>query len=148
MLNHKKVAIFLFTATVIINYIVYLIWEPPYDSLCGGGIHENRDCVNLINNLSEPVFWSFLALLPVTIALFFLRREVFVAWVKFAAIGFPIMLAGLLYTFNMPQSTGSFMGGPSESEIASVVLPGLFLIISLLIIAIKSWKLRKMNGAE
>ncbi|MFC1775338.1 hypothetical protein ACFLY0_00665 [Patescibacteria group bacterium] len=147
MQNYKKIDLVLFFISICI-IIPAIVFDPVVDYFCPTYDQGGRECINFASNIIEPVFWSFLALLPVTIALFFLRREVFVAWVKFAAIGFPIMLAGLLYTFNMPQSTGSFMGGPSESEIASVVLPGLFLIISLLIIAIKSWKLRKMNGAE
>src|SRR3990167_1703301 len=82
-----------------------------------------------------------LSLLLPSLILFFLPRQVFITWAKFAAIGFPIMLGGLLYAFNIEQSTGSWICGPTEAEIASAILPSLFLLISLVLIirtAIKS----------
>ena len=84
---------------------------------------------------------SGLSLLLPSLILFFLLRQVFITWAKFATVGFPLMLGGLLYAFNIEQSTGSWIGGPTEAEIASVILPSIFLLISLILIirtAIKS----------
>ena len=93
-------------------------------------------------NIPEPLLWSFLPLLIISFILFFVRREVFIAWAKFAGVAFPIILGILLYTFNNTPALGSWIGGPTDDQLASVLLPTSFLIISLLIIIIKSWRLR------
>lgn len=100
---------------------------------------DYRDCISLVNNISEPLFWGFLPLLAVSLILLFLRREVFMAWAKFAAVGFPIMLAVLLYTYNNGPSTGGFglAGLISDEMLATAFLPALFFIISLVIIITK-----------
>ena len=54
------------------------------------------------------------------------------------------MLVVLLYTHNNVPVTGGWIGGPTDDQLATVFLPPLFLIISLLIIGIKSWRLRKI----
>src|SRR3989344_1539071 len=144
-MNHKKILLALMVVFLLILLFVFVIWEPPYDNLCGSGILEDRNCVTLVNNISEPIFWSFLSLLPITFILFFLRRETFLAWAKFAGVTFPLMLGILLYTYNNAPTEGGFglAGLISDEMLATVFLPPIFVIASLLIIGIKSWKLRK-----
>lgn len=96
----------------------------------------------------------FLALsIPIIILLpflLFLRHEVFMAWARFAAVGFPIMLAVLLYTYNNKPSTGGFglAGLISDEMLATAFLPALFFIISLVIIVVKSLKLRRLFSSS
>ena len=97
---------------------------------------------NFVEGKIHPVFFAFLPLLFITSILFFVRRETFLAWAKFAAPAFPLMLVVLLYTHNNVPVTGGWIGGPTDDQLATVFLPPLFLIISLLIIGIKSWKLK------
>lgn len=94
----------------------------------------------MVNNISEPIFWSFLALPLVLLSLFFVRRDTFVTWVKFSAFTFPLMLGALLYMFNYSDwsGRGSLMGiFPSPAQVISVCLPPLFVLISLVIILVK-----------
>ncbi|MEK7555834.1 MAG: hypothetical protein AAB523_00935 [Patescibacteria group bacterium] len=90
----------------------------------------------------DPIAIAFSTPFIITLILFFLRREAFIAWAKFAVVAFPLMLGILLFTFNNTPVTGSWISGPTDDQLASILLPSLFLIISLLIIGIKSWKLR------
>jgi len=60
-----------------------------------------------------------LSLLLPSLILFFLPRQVFITWAKFAAIGFPIMLGGLLYAFNIEQSTSLTSNSSHLSIIAN-----------------------------
>ena len=62
---------------------------------------KERECITSIINVIEPLLWSFLPLLVVSLILFFVRREVFIAWAKFAGVVFPLML-GILY---IPSTT-------------------------------------------
>jgi len=125
-MDYRKINIII----IVVGLLLFLkgIVDPINFRIC------NPDC-------DEFVFFIALSLsfLPVSLTLFFLRREVFVAWSKFVAIGFPIMLGGLIYAYNIEQSTGSWIGGPTEAEIASSILPSLFLLISLIII-IRAWR--------
>jgi hypothetical protein len=98
----------------------------------------NESCYFLNKDIFFPIFLSFITLLLTTLGLFFVRRETFIAWAIFASIGFPLMLGILLYTFNNKPAMGGWVGGPTDDQFASVLLPGLFIIISLVIIAMKS----------
>lgn len=124
----------LFVATVFLRI-------PVKNILCVKNTIEYRDCIASTHTF-DLVALAFLPVLIITPVLFFVRRETFMAWAIFAAVGFPIMLGGLLYAFNIPQSTGGWVSGPNEAQVASFLLPGLFVIISLILIAVKSWKLR------
>lgn len=94
--------------------------------LCGGSFEK----------YIEPIFWGFLPLLAISLILLFLRREVFVAWAKFAVAAFPIMIAVLLWTYNNGPTPGGFglAGLISDEMLATAFLPVLFFIISLIII--------------
>ena len=109
------------------------------------GLLVNIKCYDFLDQKVEPIFWSFLPLLAISLILFFLRREVFMVWVKFAGVAFPIMVAVLLYTYNNGPTPGGFglAGLISDEMLATAFLPALFFIISLVIIIVKSIKLRK-----
>ncbi len=87
----------------------------------------------------------FLILLPISLfltslILLFTREEVFHSWKKFVIGYLPIALILLFLTAG--ESGGGIGFAAIDGEIISWWLAGLFLIISLLIIGIKSWKLR------
>ncbi len=87
-----------------------------------------------------PAFFSF-SLFVISLILFFLREEVFHSWKKFAIIYLPI--AALILFVTAGESGGGIGLARIDSEIISWWLSGLFIFISLIIIAVKSWKLRK-----
>jgi len=103
--NKSAILIFIVSAVIVLgSFLVARISECAYidtgfDSFVCGGSFEKY---------IEPIFWAFLPLLAISLILLFLRREVFMAWVKFAAVGFPLMLAILLYTYNNKPTSGGF----------------------------------------
>lgn len=109
------------------------------------GLLVDMKCYDFLDKRVEPLFWGFLPLLAVSLILLFFRREVFMAWAKFAAVAFPLILAILLYTYNNGPTPGGFglAGLISDEMLATVFLPALFFIISLAIIIYKQLKLRK-----
>lgn len=142
--KHKIYTLTLLSISLAVIVVIAVIWkstsrpcgnEPNiYSVYCGSNNFEQR---------FHPFLISFLTLLPINILLFFVRRETFMAWATFAAVAFPLMLGILWYTYNYTDPiTHGFMGGPTESQIATVVLPFLFIFVSIIIIAVKSWKLR------
>lgn len=93
--------------------------------------------------------WFVLLSVPFLITtpiLFFVRRETFVAWAKFAAVGFPIMFGVLLYAFNIKHWPGGWVRGPNEAELASIILPPIFILLSFGIIMRMSAKPKAHMG--
>jgi len=80
------------------------------------------------------------SLLIVSALLFFVRDEVFNFWLKFAYFWIPF---SALIIFTTQTTTNAWaIGGPTR-ETVSWIMGGLFVAISLLLITIKSWQLRK-----
>ena len=151
-MNHKKILSALMVASFLALGVGYVFSEPLKFGICEPAYYEyysdkedkDKWCHSAFDeNIPEPLLWSFLPLLFITLTLFFVRREIFLAWAKFAGIAFPLMLGVLLYTHNNIPVSGGWIGGPTDDQLATVFLPPLFAIISLLIIGVKSWKLRK-----
>lgn len=145
-MNYKKIilgVLFVSVGVILVSLLLALVSDcanvkTSLDSFVCGGSFEKY---------IEPLFWSFLPLLAISLILLFLRREVFIAWAKFAAVAFPLMLAILLYTYNNTPTTGGFglAGLISDEMLATAFLPALFLIISLVIIIVKSQKLKSRS---
>ena len=139
--NKSAILIFIVSAVIVLgSFLVARISECAYidtgfDSFVCGGSFEKY---------IEPIFWAFLPLLAISLILLFLRREVFMAWVKFAAVAFPIMLAILLYTYNNKPTPGAggfgLAGLISDEMLATAFLPALFFIVSLIVIITKRLK--------
>lgn len=136
-MNQRKIisGLFFISSLVIIGSVVIALLSKC--SLPDGSTYYCS--TNFQEQKIWPVFLSFIPLFVIFPILFFVRREIFLAWAKFAGVAFPLMLAALLYTFNNePAPSGFGLGGLIPDELfASVVLPPLFLIISLAIIALK-----------
>ena len=95
--------------------------------------------LDLSEAISQPLGLFSLFIGFLSLAIFFLREEIFHAWIKFARIYLPIAILLILWA---PSSDSSLF--PLDKEVMSLVTSVLFLFISLLIIGIKSWKLRKI----
>lgn len=134
-----NLAIFIISLTIIVGIaVIWKLTATPCSSAptiyCGADDFEHT---------FYPFFFSFLPLFAISLVLFFLRYEIFLTWAKFAVVSFPIMLGLLLYTYNNEPGLGSWISGANDdAQIASGILPVLFLLLSLLIIAVKFWKLR------
>src|SRR3990167_7051806 len=99
------VIVFLFSLIVIGGCFVVILFN---QCTSPDGLLVNIKCYNFLDQKVEPLFWAFLPLLAISLILLFLRREIFMVWAKFAAVGFPLMLAILLYTYNNKPTSGGF----------------------------------------
>ncbi len=103
------------------------------------------------NSIAEGVLlpaWLFSAIVAVmSFILLFLKKQIFNSWVKFAILF--IILSAIWITFvpsNCGGGWGGFGGCTFDKETVAMFTAGLFLMISILIIAIKSYKLRKKEN--
>ena len=83
------------------------------------------------------------ACFPLSLLLFFLRDQVFYTWLKFSAVAIPVML-WVIYQ-SPPSAMGGFLASAmttTRSETA-IQISGLYIVISLILIGIKSWMLRQ-----
>lgn len=140
--NKSIILVFIISVAVVLGSLLVasisecIYIKTSFDSFVCGGSFEKY---------IEPIFWGFLPVLVISLILLFLRREIFLAWVKFAGVTFPLMLVVLFYTYNNGPTPGGFglAGLISDEMLATAFLPALFFIISLIIIIVKSLKLRK-----
>jgi len=139
----RKGALWLFVAVLVLTVGFYLVTGDGL-GLCSEG-NNYRTCISHVNNISEPLFWSFLPLLAISFILLFVKRETFLAWVKFGVPAFVVMLAIILYTYNNTPQMGGWVNWGSDEEFATVLLPPLFFLISLAVIIYKQLKLRKSS---
>lgn len=139
-MNNKK-SLWLFVTAFVLTTGFYFVAGDGL-GLCKEG-DNYRTCISQVNNISEPLFWSFLPLLAISLILLFVRRGTFIAWVKFAVPAFVIMLAVIFYTYNNTPQMGGWVNWGSDEEFATVLLPPLFFLISLAVIIYKQLKLRK-----
>jgi len=87
------------------------------------------------------IFYLSLSFVVTLSILFFLENMVFTTWKKFAI---PYIIISVLILIFAGNSGGGWGVGSiiDDREGIAMILSALFLIISLLIIAIKSWRLR------
>lgn len=91
----------------------------------------------------EPFLAVSISLLATSLLLLFARRETFILWAKFAVPAFIAMLAIIFYTYNNEPIIGGWVSFGSDDQLATVLGPSLFFLISLVIIAVKSYRLRQ-----
>ena len=94
---------------------------------------------SLDNKIGVPlVLFSIISIFLLSIQLF-LREEIFRSWIRFATVFVPVSL--IITIFSSPNDGDMFF--PSTEEMSIFSLPTIFLITSILIITVKSLKLRK-----
>jgi len=103
---------------------------------------------NWIENFFDPerIFLAFfffpIVLIILSVVLFRLRDQIFHSWWRFARVY--LLVAAAIILITPASSTGNYIMS-IDAELVTWWLAGLFLTISLLLIAIKSWKLRKQQ---
>lgn len=142
----KKIAAiisFLSVSVIIAVVLKGLSLKCAYD--VGGQHFTDGSCFDFIETKLQPIFWSFVPLLAISIILFFVRQEVFKAWVKFAIPGFVGMVALMFYAYSLPP-LGGFMNWGDYDQLATLTLPPLFFLVSIIIIAKKASQIRNNPG--
>ena len=137
-LSKQRAVIFLLAlvATAIGRYFI----RATRNGLClADGTYYDTGCTTMyIDQLGRPIFFFSIALLVVSLLLFFVREEVYKSWRRFAYWAIPISII-LLWIAPTSGPTGigiSYLNYTKES--ASWLVSGAFLLVSLWIIVSRS----------
>ena len=141
-----KKTVFIFElASLLVGYVfTHPLWFGIcFETYIFGG---NQRCSDMLipelgNFLLKFALLSFL----ISITLHFLRDEVFNFWLKFAYIWIP--LSALIIFTTQTSSNAWAIGGPTR-ETVSWIMGGLFVAISFVLIAYKSFTLKKTRAGE
>jgi hypothetical protein len=123
VLNISLVGIFLAVVYVLNNQLLFGICDRSYST------DSYQGCLDTAGiNIGKPLFFLSIAILLVSIPLFFVRDEVFLKWLKLSSVWwfFSIILIALT-----PSSYHSFLNLNPDRESVSLWLSGLFVIVSL-----------------
>ena len=94
------------------------------------------------SGIGEPLFWSTWLLPPLFFGLTFVRREVFNAWWK---VILPVAILALFLIVISPPLR-DFMT-PGRTEVTDIMVK-FFVVVSLLVIAWKYWRLSRASKAK
>jgi|SRR3989344_3269008 len=140
------------TLSVLIFIVLLGILSTGLGVQCSSGIGGDRvtdiACYEFIEQVVQPLLLSFITFFVVSLVLVFLRREVFFTWAKFAVPAFIIMVGIMLYTYNNTPDVGGWVDWGSDDQFATLTLPPLFFIISVIIIARKARRLRHFDSKK
>ena len=131
--NHKFLVGFLLMMTIFLFFIGLIIAMSDVNQFIGEGI-------------GMPLFMFAFVSFFLFLTLFFLRREVFYTWKKFAI---PAVILSAIWVIASPVDCGGGFGGFGgclfSKELVSWVTSILFFFISLIIIIVKTIKLRRKD---
>ncbi|HEY4478786.1 MAG TPA: hypothetical protein VI981_00260 [Candidatus Paceibacterota bacterium] len=142
-MDYKRRLIFLGTLALAGLLIASVLLWPDRLGLCS---HGDKACIyNYINYeiISVPILLFSLLTLVCSVVLYFMRSGVFYSWVKFTLWWVPLSVILIAIT---PEYGGSGLDGGIPSfgrEVVIWFMAGGFFVLSLLIIAWKSFRLRK-----
>lgn len=110
------------------------------------GLCGSKFCRKILEDaVGVPLALLSLSLLPISFLLYFLREEVFRSWSRFARWYLSLAAIAILLSFGSHGGWG--VGNIFSTELVTMWSAGLFFLISVFLIAIKSWKLRKTPSA-
>ena len=110
------------------------------------GLCGSKFCRKILEDaVGVPLALLSLSLLPISSLLYFLREEVFCSWFSFAR--WYLSLAAIAIFLSLSSHGGWGVGNIFDTELVTMWSAGLFFLTSLFLIAIKSWKLRKIPNA-
>ena len=132
----KKKIVILFISSLIAFGVGYILTNSTQFGLC---THDEYLCRGSLNNIGDPIFYGMGALSIVFLFLFLFPRA-FRAWKKFAIWFVP--LATLLFIFYPEPGAGDYFSPYPEAVFRWVSI--IYIVISLLIISIKTQKSKKV----
>jgi len=143
-MSYRKKITILFLSSIAGFVAGLILTAPEHVGLCG---EYKYSCQDVLGAIGQPVGLLSLSLIIISIILFFTKEQVFKIWKRFAVWFLPIILFFILIT---PAGCGGLLGAGClfDKEIATMTFSGLFFIISLLIITIKSISLRNQEKKQ
>lgn len=103
------------------------------------GLCGSKFCRKILENaVGIPLAMLSLSLLPISILLYFLREETFRSWFRFTK--WYLSFAAIAIFLSLSSHGGWGVGNIFDTELVTVWSAGLFFVISLILIAVKSWK--------
>lgn len=143
-----KKKIFLIVILSIAGFILaYILANPIEFNICKEKYTWGKDYIGCLDTeydgWAAGLFAFSVLCFIFSILLIFFREKIFNTWFRFSLFYVPI---GILVIGTASQDGGGSWGiaFPSPGEIFSVLIPGLFFLISLIIIARGWWKTRKI----
>lgn len=137
-MNYKIKIYSMLIVSVIAALISLILALPENFGLCTkNDISCLHSYIDNFNEIIQVVLIFSIPIIIVSFVLLFFQEQVFRAWSKFTIIFLPIAVILIVIT---PSTTGSI--DPIEREPLTLFLSVIFLIISIFIIAIKSFRLR------
>jgi hypothetical protein len=134
---------FPFTVTLLSLVAGYLVANPLLLHLCRRIYSFNDDigCLDkTIATIGTPLFTYALVTIPASLALIFVKKDVFNAWLRFAAWWLPLSVVLIATT---SENSNSWMPIYFISkDLVTQVMASLFTIISLILIAWKTFATR------
>ena len=120
----------------VVSVVLVLIDRIGTYQLCGGypGL-----CVDTLV-YSSMLLFVFPFVLFFSLITYKMRDEVSRAWIKFTTWWVPLQILLVALT---PESSGGYFVVILDTQFAAIILSGLFTIISLLLIVVKFFSLRK-----
>lgn len=137
-MSHKKIVGVILVVAICALGFSYVFSGP---SVCVTSLWA---CTDISLQLRSISFVVSIPIALLSIILLFVRRETFIAWARFAVPAFLIMLAIIFYTYNNEPAMGGWVNWGSDDQLATLLLPSLFFLTSLIIIIRSSLKLRKI----
>ena len=138
-MNHRFIAGALFLLSFAGIAVGYLLLHPWLTGLCPDQVY----CMSQAwDGVGHPLYWGTRWLPFFFLALIFVRREVFQSWWKFAAI---FSILPLLLIIVSPPLGEMFT--PDRTYVTERMVQ-LFVIVSVLFIAWKYWRLSRTHDAK
>ena len=120
-------------ALLVIGFRYFSNWCIFTDGVCYGTIISHISLT-----VTKPFFYFSLFLLPITIILAFVPREIFKSWLKFAAWAIPL---SILYIAMTPVIDNSLL--PFQRDDAARLAGQVFAVASLILIIWKYFSSRR-----
>ena len=134
-MGYKK-RILISLATLVVVFLIFFFLCYLNEDLCSQNTHETLALYMLALSFSTSLSLSIL---------YFLREEVFHSWLRFMKWYAPIATIAVILSNGSHGGWG--IGNIFAPEFVIMWSAGLFFLISLFLIAIKSWNLRKIPSA-
>lgn len=141
-MNHKIKIISFLVSTILLSGVGYVLSQAASFGICPDHAWEN--CRMPLIEIGEPLFIIFGALSLILLLLVFLAENVFLAWKRLLLWTLPVVAILIIIT---PAQCHAPLNLCFERERVSMLLATLILIISLLIILIKSIQLHRQKTA-